>query len=89
MNFIKLGNMFVNLKAIESFEVFATPGDVAVRFVYTSGRQETAHIYVEDDDTTQIFDIESAEDAVAEAILSAIQNCSDSDCEDIAEYLEV
>ena len=89
MNFIKVGNLFVNLREIESFETYATPGDVAVRFVYRSGRQETAHVTVEDDDPSYIFDVEAAEDAVAEALFEAIQNCADADCEDIADYLEV
>lgn len=88
MNFIKVGNLFVNLREIESFEAYATSSDVAVRFVYRSGRQETAHVTVEDDDSSCIFDVESAEELVSEAIFDAIQNCADADCEDIAEYLE-
>ena len=88
MNFIKVGNLFVNLREVESFEVYATPGDVAVRFVYHSGRQETAHVTIENDDPSCIFDIECAEDLVSEALYSAIQNCADADCEDIVEYLE-
>ena len=88
MNFIKVGNIFINLREIESFEVYGTPSDVSVRFVYRSGRQETAHINVENDDPTQIVDIDYVEDMVSESILTAIQNCADADCEDIAEYLE-
>jgi hypothetical protein len=88
MNFIKVGNLFINLREIESFEVYGTPSDVSVRFVYRSGRQETAHINIENDDPSQIVDIDYAEDMVAEGILTAIQNCSDADCEDVAEYVE-
>jgi hypothetical protein len=88
MNFIKVGNIFINLKEVESFEVYGTPTDVSVRFGYRSGHQEIAHINIENDDPTQIIDIDYAEDMVAEAILTAIQNCADADCEDVAEYVE-
>ena len=88
MNFIKVGNIFINLREIESFEVYGTPSDVSVRFIYRSGRQETAHINVENDDPSQIVDIDYAEEMVAEGILAAIQNCADADCEDVAEYVE-
>jgi hypothetical protein len=88
MNFIKVGNIFINLREIESFEVYGTPSDVSVRFIYRSGRQETAHINIENDDPSQIVDIDYAEDMVAEGILTAIQNCADADCEDVADYVE-
>lgn len=85
MNFIKVGNIFINLREVESFEVYGTPSDVSVSFIYRSGRHETAHI---NDDSSQITDINCAVDRVAEGILTALQNCADADCEDVAEYVE-
>lgn len=88
MNFIKIGNIFINLQEVESFEVYGTPSDISVRFVYRSGRQETAHIDIENDDPSQIIDVNCAEDMVAEGILTTIQNCANADCEDVAKYVE-
>lgn len=88
MNFIKVGNIFINLQEVESFEVYGTPSDVSVSFIYRSGRHETAHINVENDDPSQIIDTNCAADMVAEGILTALQNCADADCEDVAEYVE-
>lgn len=88
MNFIKVGNIFINLREIESFEVYGTPSDVSVRFIYRSGRQETAHVNIENDDPSQIVDIDYAKDIVSEDILTMIRNCADADCIDIKDYIE-
>lgn len=88
MNFIKVGKLFVNLREVESFEVYATPNDVTVSFMYRSGRHELTHITIEHDDSSNIFDVQTAENLVADAIYDAIQNCADADCENIEEYLE-
>ena len=88
MNFIKVGNLFVNLREVESFEVYAAIENVDVRFVYHSGRQEVAHVTIDNDDSSHILDTESAADAVAEAVLEAILSCADADCEDIADYVD-
>ena len=88
MNFIKVGKLFVNLREVESFEVYATPNDVAVSFMYRSGRHELTHIAIESDDSSCVFDVETAENLVADAIYDMIQNCADADCENIEDYLE-
>lgn len=88
MNFIKVGNIFINLREVESFEVYRTHSDVSVSFAYRSGRLETAHINIENDDPSQIIDTNCAADMVAKGILNALQNCADADCEDVAEYVK-
>lgn len=88
MNFIKVGNIFVNLREIESFEVYDTPSDVSVRFIYRSGRQETAHVNIENDNPSQIANINSSVDIVSEDILAMIRDCADADCIDIEDFIE-
>lgn len=88
MNFVKVGNLFVNLREVESFEVYAAIESVDVRFVYRSGRQDMAHVTVDNDDPSCILDTEAAVEAVAGALYDAILSCADADCEDIADYVD-
>ena len=88
MNFIKVGNIFVNLREIESFEVYGNSSNVSVRFMHRSGRQTLAYSNIENDDPSQIADINSIVDIASEGILAMIRNCADADCVDIEDFTE-
>lgn len=88
MNFIKVGNIFVNLQEVESFEICGTSSNVSVRFTHRSGRQTLAYSNIENDNPSQIADINSFVDIASEDIIAMIRNCADADCIDIKDYIE-
>lgn len=85
MNFIRIGNQFVNLKSVRAFELNQVrDNEISVTAVFDDNRM-TIHMPTFSDrlDTPTI-----TVKAVASAIQDAIANCADADCEDFATYVE-
>ena len=85
MNFIRIGNQFVNLKSVRAFELAQVhDSEITVTAVFDDDRM-TVHMPTF---SNRIDAPTITVKAVASAIQDAIESCMDADCEDFAAYLE-
>lgn len=85
MNFIRIGNQIVNLKAVRAFELSSSrESEINVAVVFDDNRMNIHLPTMHDKIDVPTVTIS----AIAGAIQDAIAACCDADCEAMLDYLE-
>lgn len=86
MNYIRVGNGFINLSRTKNISVLSQVRDSEITIVV--GYPEGNVSFTIPSNSNNLDEITLTPNNVANAIQEAIMSCADADCENIADYIE-
>lgn len=86
MNYIRVGNSFINLNRVKNISVLPQVRDSEITVV-VSHPDENVSLTIPSNHNN-LDEITLTPNNVANAIQEAIMSCADADCENIADYIE-